>query len=228
MPWAVAIAASGHSLLTVFRLPGVLAITATDALVFEAALVTVAAPIAGAWILSTSEGRVRPALERLSLTLLTFIGVSSLICLAASRAGSLDLTVLVHNRVALSATAVALSSLGALCAAFFVDPLDAAGAALVTALAAAIGLIASGPVSADLSERTINVGLLASPLVAITSSASIDLLRSASLYQFSPLAHRRFEYPDWSEVAGWYLLVAGCCLIGTAWKLRGARSPRIA
>ena len=121
-------------------------------------------------------------------------------------------------------TMLALASFGALCAAIFVDVLDAAAAALLTVLVAAAGLIGSGPASADLTERAINAGLLASPVIAATAAARIDLLRSALLYQLSPIAHRRFEYPDWESVSAWYLLVAGCCLL-MVWKLRRHRSP---
>jgi len=227
-PWLAAFAVSGHSPLAVVRSPGVLGIVATDALVFEAILVTIAVPIAGASIGSSSDGSVRATLRRLLMALSVFIGTSLIIGFGASRAGALDSIVLLQSRAALAATALALASLGALCAAIFVDVLDAAGAAVLAALVAAAGLIAAGPASAYLTERAINAGLLASPLIAATAAARIDLLRSAILYQFSPIAHRRFEYPDWGSVLAWYLLVAGCCLVGMAWKLRGYRPPRIA
>ena len=210
------------------RSPGVFAIVATDALVFEAILITITAPIAGAAIASSSGGSVGATLRRLVVALSVFIGTSFILGWGASRAGALDVVVLMQSRVALAATTLALASVGALCAAIFADVLDAAGAALLAALVAAAGLIGSGPPSADFTERTINAGLLASPVIAATSAARIDLLRSAALYQLSPIAHRRFEYPDWVSVSASYLIVAGCCLIAMAWKLRGYRPPRIA
>jgi hypothetical protein len=227
VPWLSAFAVSGRSPLDAMRSPGIFAIVVTDALVFEAIMVTIAAPIAGAAIASSSDRSGRTTLSRLLLALAAFMGTSFIVGLGAAQAGALNVTVLVQSRVALAATTLALASLGALCAAVFVDVLDAAGAALVAALVAATGLIGSGPAGADLTERAINVGLLASPVIAATSAARIDLLRSAALYQLSPIAHRRFEYPGWVCVSVSYLLVAGCCLIAMAWKLRGYR-PRIA
>ena len=227
VPWLSAFAVSGHSPLEAMRSPGILAIVATDALVFEAIMVTIAAPIAGASIASSSDRSGGTTLSGLLLALLAFISTSLIIGLGAAQAGALDVIVLVQSRVALAATTLAMASLGALCAAIFVDVLDAAGAALLTALVAATGLIGSGPAGADLTERAINAGLLASPVIAATSAARIDLLRSAALYQLSPIAHRRFEYPDWGAVSASYLLVAGTCLIAMAWKRRGYR-PLIA
>ena len=223
-----AFAVSGRQPLEVLRSPGVFAIVATDALVFEAILVTIAAPIAGAAIGASADGSTSTTLRRLLVALAVFIGTSFLFGSAVSRAGALDAVVLMQSRVALAATTLALASVGALCAAVFANVLDAAGAAVLAALVAAAGLIGSGPPSADLTERAINAGLLASPVIAATSAARIDLLRSAALYQLSPIAHRRFEYPDWVSVSVWYLSVAGCCLIAMAWKLRGYRPPRIA
>ena len=223
-----AFAVSGRSPLEVLRSPGVFAIVATDALVFEAILVTIAAPVAGAAIAASADGSAGATLRRLLVVLAVFIGTSFLFGWVASRAGALDVVVLVQGHVALAATALALASVGALCAAIFADVLDAAGAALLAALVAAAGLIGSGPPSADLTERAINAGLLASPVIAATSAARIDLLRSATLYQLSPIAHRRFEYPDWVSVTAAYLFVAGCSLLAMAWKLRGNRTPRIA
>jgi len=223
-----AFAVSGRSPLEVLRSPGVFAIVATDALVFEAILVTIAAPVAGAAIAASADGSVGATLRRLTVVLAVFIGTSFLFGWIASRAGALDAIVLLQSRVALASIALALASVGALCAALFADVLDAAGAALLAALVAAAGLIGSGPPSADLTERVINAGLLASPVIAATSAARIDLLRSATLYQLSPIAHRRFEYPDWVSVTAAYLLVAGCSLLAMAWKLRGYRTPRIA
>lgn len=214
--------------MDVLRSPGVFGIVATDALVFEAVLVTIAAPIAGAAIAASADGSVGATLRRLLVVLGVFIGSSFLLGWVASRAGALDVVVLTQSRVALAATVLALGSVGALCATIFVDVLDAAGAALLAALVAAAGLIGSGPPSADLTERAINTGLLASPVIAATSAARIDLLRSAALYQLSPIAHRRFEYPDWVSVSAWYLLVAGCCLAAMAWKRRGSRARLIA
>jgi hypothetical protein len=217
-PWIIALAGSGHSLGTVFHSTGIRTIVATDALVFEAVLVTVAAPLAGVSIASF-RGPARATYRGLAATLGAFIGVSLLIGFAASRGGVLDPGVLLESRAALAATALALASVGALCATLFHNVLDAAGVSLLAVVLSAGGLLAAGPLTSSLPERAINAGLLASPLIAATSSARVDLLRSAELYHFSPIAHRRFEYPEWWVVSVSYLGVAGCCLTGMALKL---------
>lgn len=215
----IAFIVSGHDLATVLRASGVRAIVATDALVFEAMLVTIAAPLAGVAIAS-SRGPARATCRVLATTLGSFIGVSLLVGFTVSRGGALDPGVLLESRAALAATALALASVGALCATLFDNVLDAAGTTLLAVLLAACGLLGAGPATSSLPERAINAGLLASPLIAVTSAARIDLLRSAGLYHLSPIAHRRFEYPEWSAVSAWYLCVAGCCLAGMVLKLR--------
>ena len=83
-PWLAAFAVSRHSAVAVIRSPGVFAIVATDALVFEAILLTIAAPIAGAWIASSSDGSVGATVRGLVLSLSAFVGASCLLGLGAS------------------------------------------------------------------------------------------------------------------------------------------------
>jgi hypothetical protein len=208
-PWLIAPIVSGHSLGAVFRSPGIRTIVATDALVFEAVLVTIAAPLAGV-LLASSRDSPCATYRRLAATLGAFIGVSLLIGFAASRGGVLNPGVMLESRAAVAATALALASVGALCATLFDNVLDAAGVSLLAVLLSAGGLLAAGPLTSSLPERAINAGLLASPLIAATSAAGVDLLRSAELYQ----------YPEWRAVSVWYACVAGCCLAGVAWRLR--------
>jgi hypothetical protein len=218
-PWLIAAIVSGHDLATMLRSAVIRGIVITDALVFEAVMVTIAAPLAGVWIAS-SRGSARATCRALAAMTGQFIGTSLLIGFAVSRGGALDPGVLLESRAALAATALALASAGALSATLFDNVLDAAGMSLLAVLLAAGGLLVAGPATSSLSERAINAGLLASPLIAATSAARIDLLRSAPLYELSPIAHRRFDYPAWSSVSAWYLFIAGCCVTGMAWKLR--------
>jgi hypothetical protein len=204
-----------------------MAITAIDALVLEAVLLTIAAPLAGAAIASTSS-EPRSTIWRVTITVCSFIGASLAIALGASGLGALDVAVVVQSRIALAALAMALASLGALCVALLADALDGAAVSLLAALLAAGGLLGAGSASASLPQRAIDAGLLASPLVAATAAARIDVLRSPALYEFSPIAHRRLEYPDWWAVSVCFSMFTVCCLSGFAWKLRTRRSARIA
>lgn len=207
--------------------PGVRAILTTDALVFEAMLFTLAAPLAGVAIASGRAplGRTCAAL---AAALGGFFGASLLLQVWASPPGAAELGALMQGRAAAVATALALAAMGALLVTWRDNVLDAAAISVLVAIVAAGGLIAAGPATSELPGAVINAGLLVSPVIATTASAHIDLLRGAELYRFSPLAHRRFEYPAWSSVAVCYLCVAGCCLAGVARELRRDRPPQAA
>lgn len=219
-PWAAAFTLEAGSPIVIARAPRLLAITASDALILEAILITFAAPLAGVAIASC---RRDGALASLVAAAGAFVAVSLLAGLAVAAAGGADVAVILQGRAALMAVALALGALGALCASIFRDVLDAAACALLITVTAAGGLLAAGPASADLSESAIDAGLLASPLVAVTSASQIDLLRTGTLYRLSPISHRRFAYPEWWSASAWYLLVAGGCAAGMAYKRGNSR-----
>ena len=120
------------------------------------------------------------------------------------------------------AVAFALAAFGALCAATLIDPLDAAACSLAIVLTAAGGLLVAGASLTDVPLALIDVAVTASPLVAMTASAHIDLSRMAVPYQMSPLAHLQVDYPAWYAACGWYLLFAAACVLGMQWKARSS------
>ena len=73
----------------------------------------------------------------------------------------------------------------------------------------------------------INAALAASPLVATASAASFDLLRTDVLYRLSPIAHVRFDYPDWPASVTLYLLLAaaGFAAVGVTLTRLDRRVP---
>jgi hypothetical protein len=219
-PWVLAAAVSDHDLRSALRSPGVLAIVATDALVFESIFMLVGAPLAGVALVSAPGRRPGRTLGFLAALVLIFTGTSAVIVLTASRMGALDGSIVLPSRATLAAVALALAALGALLGALLHDVLDAAGAALLVALAAAGLVFAAGPAAGTLSKRAIDAALLANPVIAASSAARIDLLRGATLYRISPLAHRRFDYPGPLRASTVYLLVAGACMGGTVLALR--------
>jgi hypothetical protein len=116
----------------------------------------------------------------------------------------------------LAVIGLALAALGGWFGSTWRDPLDAAAFSSSTALVAALGLFAAGPLAADLPTGIVNAALAANPIVASASAADIDLLRTDLLYRISPLAHRRFEYPTWYSPLALYGAVLLVSVVGTA------------
>jgi hypothetical protein len=118
------------------------------------------------------------------------------------------------------AVALGLAAFGAFCGAVFVDPLDAAACSLLVVLVAAGGLLVSGAALQRVPALLIEVALTASPLVAMASSAHIDVARMAVPYQMSALARLQVEYPAWYAASASYLTFAALCFVGMGWKAR--------
>ena len=124
------------------------------------------------------------------------------------------------SHATLAVIGFALAALGGWLGSTLRDPLDAAAFSSGTALVAALGLFAAGPLAADLPTPIVNAALSASPIVSVASAADVDLLRTDLLYRLSPLAHRQFEYPAWySPLLGYGTLLL-VSVAGTARSLR--------
>ena len=209
---------------------------AADAWLYCAGFITIAAPLAGvaaAWSrkplrgLAASEGAAAEALATarpLLVAVLLFTAVSALLTLALADApGAATFTATSH--ATLAAVALALAVFGAFCGASFADPLDAAACSLGLVLLTAAGVLVAGASLERVPPAFIDLALTASPLVAMTSAARIDILRMDTLYQISPLAHLQVEYPAWYTAAGWYLLFAFSSYLGLVWKCGAVRTP---
>jgi hypothetical protein len=120
------------------------------------------------------------------------------------------------THLTLGAAGLALAVFGAWCGSTFRDPLDAAACSVAVVLIATCGLFALGTLSADLPTSVVNAALLANPIVAVASAANIDLLRFEFLYQISPIAHGRFDYPAWYLAAACFSLVSLMAAAGVA------------
>jgi len=129
------------------------------------------------------------------------------------------------SHLTLAAAALALAALGAWCGSTFLDPLDAGACSVAVALVATCGLFAAGSLVADLPTPVVNAALLTNPIIAVTSAANIDLLRSDFLYQISPIAHRHFEYPVWYLAVTCFSCISLCAAGGVvrARRLGGHR-----
>jgi hypothetical protein len=126
----------------------------------------------------------------------------------------------VTSHATLAVIGLALAAFGAWLGSACHDPLDAAALGVSTALVAALGLFAAGPLVTDLPAAIVNAALSANPIVAAASAADVDLLRIDLLYRISPLAHRSFEYPAWYSPLALYGAVLVVSLAATARTFR--------
>ena len=128
----------------------------------------------------------------------------------------------------IGAAAFALAAIGALCRAACDDALDAIGLTAIVGAVAGFGVFLLGNFATELPTPLLNSALTANPIVATASAANIDIFRGALLYQFSPIAHREFQYPDWQLAAALYSGIAIAASLATARACRAraaAASP---
>lgn len=177
-----------------------------DAFLYNAWALVIGAPLLG--VLRASQPRMLVTAAAL------FVGASAAIQVAAFGVRSETLAFVSASHATLASAAVALVALGALCAATFRDRLDAAAAAITAVMVLSAGVLVAGAPVADAPRAVIEAALMASPVVAIASAAGIDLARTETLYQVSPLARLHFDYPTWYVASAWYL--AAACLFSIA------------
>jgi hypothetical protein len=175
-------------------------VIAVYALLWEVTAVVVIAPLAGVALAARDFRGLRRAVIALAL----LGGVS----LAAALIAGVPWQTAIATHLTLGTAGLALAVFGAWCGATFRDPLDAAACSVAVVLVATCGLFALGTLSADLPTSVVNAALLANPIVAVASAANIDLLRFEFLYQISPIAHGRFDYPAWYLAAACFSLVS--------------------
>jgi hypothetical protein len=187
-----------------------------DAMLFAAGCVTLAAPVAGVAVASRRvagcwRGGAGHVLLRLLPAVIAFSGVSALLTLVWSASRPEVFAYVATTHITLAAVALALAGCGALCGTWFREPLDAAGFSVAIAVAAAAGLLVAGAPVAAIPGPVVEWAMAASPLIAITSAARIDIVRTDVLYQISPLAHQRIDYPTWYAACAWNLALAILC-----------------
>jgi hypothetical protein len=182
-------------------------------LIVEAALSAVLAPLAGVatWLPRRVAFACGAACAVIVISLATAIGATTA-----------DVRSLAAAQLTVTVGALALAGVGAACAALLRDVLDAAACAVSIGLVATFGILAAGPRVGDLPTPLVNAALLASPVVASASAANVDILRGDILYQLSPIAHPRFEYPSWYGASALFTGVAAA-----GFTLAAARTRRV-
>jgi hypothetical protein len=195
-----------------------------DALLYSAACIVVAAPLAG---VAVASGRRRPALDtvrRLAAATAIFSAVSAMLTVARLGLDPEALRFAVTSHAVLASVTLALAAFGAWLGSLMRDPLDAAALAITAALTAAYGVLVAGAPVGELSAPILKAALLASPVMTVATAAQVDLVRSDIWYQISPLAHIRLEYPAWGTMCGAYLAAACGGFFATMW-CRAGRGP---
>jgi hypothetical protein len=208
---------------------------AADGFFYTGACAIVAAPLVGVFVVagqrhpSTTASRPNALCASLTLAIavLMLVMTSGLVTVLW-RLGQPDANAFaVQSHLILLAVTLALSSWGALCAAWCRNPLDAVALSLVTVGMISGGVLVAGGLVAELPQTMIELALIASPLVAVASGAHIDLVRMDVLYQISPLAHMRFDYPAWETACRLYLMLASGCFLGLIWRCRIRQSVSV-
>jgi hypothetical protein len=184
--------------------------------ILEAAILVVAAPLCG---VALATRRFRGAVLAAAMFVLALL-ISAGWTMALWNWSTAAMGGVLVSHATLAVIGLALAALGGWFGSTLRDPLDAAAFSSGTALVAALGLFAAGPLAADLPTPIVNAALSASPIVSVASAADVDLLRTDLLYRISPLAHRQFEYPTWySPLLGYGTLLL-VSVVGTARSLR--------
>ena len=188
---------------------------ATGVLLAEAVLGTLVAPIGG--VLAGRETATRTAAAMIATAVAAGTAGALGLATALGGASALERGGAVIPHLVLGISALALAMFGTLCAAAFRDELDAAAISVTAAVAIAFGVLIAGPLVEGWPAWANNAALTASPLVAAASAAHVDVLRSDWLYRMSPIAHQRFDYPEWYAAATWHgavtLLLFACAAI---------------
>ena len=161
--------------------------------ILESAILVVAAPLCG---VALATRRFRGAVLAAALLAVALL-VSAAATLTLAGWSPAEARLVLVSHATLAVVGLALAAFGGWVGVSFRDPLDAAAVSAGTALVAALGLFAAGPMAADLPTPIVNAALSANPIVAAASAADVDLLRTDLLYRLSPLAHRSFDYPSW-------------------------------
>jgi hypothetical protein len=200
-----------------------------DAMLNTAALLIVAAPLAGVISLTRHE-RTAADGRRISGSLVPIVAwalTASVASGIAAAATSGDIMLAVTSHAAMAAVALALAATGAAFAAVMDEPLDAAACSLLLAVVSAGAVLTAGTWTATAPAALIRVAIAGNPFIAVASAAHIDVARLDLFYRISPLAHLGVEYPAWYATCGWYSLVAVGCFV--VMKVRSTTSsPRAA
>ena len=184
--------------------------------ILEAAVLVMAAPLCGVFLATRRFRGALPAAALFGVALMASAGWT----VGTSGWSPAIVRTAFVSHATLAVVGLALAAFGGWLGAVFVDPLDAAAVGVGAALVAALGLVAAGPLGADLPTRVVNAALVASPIVSAASAADVDLLRTDLLYRVSPLAHGRFDYPPWYSAVAVYGTLLLISLAGTARALR--------
>lgn len=199
-------------------------------LLTEVALLVICAPLAGLFMAlrmrTPGDGLARRSavgklffsawqLARPLLMRIALMTVTSAVIVFTIRA-PIDAKTVLLSHLVLWAAAMALATLGAVCAPLFDEPLDAVACAIGIALVVTTPVFVGGPALDSIPRWLVNASLVVNPIVATAASANIDLFRMDLLYRLSPLAHGHVEYPAATTAFAVYVLLAAALLLLTA------------
>ena len=184
-----------------------------DGFLLCAAILPILAPALGASLAGRRDARQLVFTLVLATALASIVSAALMLTLLSSIPGSMAAAARAH--ATLLSALVALALIGAWAAMLCRNPLDAAGITVTASVALTVGVLLLGPLTGDLAPWLVRGLLQVSPLVTSASAAGIDLYRTETMYQLSPLASLGFAYPSWSLACAMYLAAATLAFLGT-------------
>ncbi|MBN2321812.1 MAG: hypothetical protein JXR49_22225 [Acidobacteria bacterium] len=117
--------------------------------------------------------------------------------------------------------------LGFLCSIYCKNAYSAAGCALLVIVLICLEPLWFGPViyATPNASYLIQPSLLINPFVGLASAIDFDLFRTSPLYQICPIGQRKFEYPAYTSVGLFYLLVSLVLFWRSAAGIRKTAEP---
>ncbi len=193
-------------------------------ILFSTATLLVAAPLTGLAVAVRTRRLAPGAWAATRITCGTLLmgaaawtaAAAGLTAVLAAAAGEGVSTPLLAAHAVQGAAALALAFMGALTATWFNEPLDAGAFSLTVVAVGSVGILVAGTLVELLPETLVEWAVAASPLLAVSSAAHIDVMRSDVVYQISPLAHVQVPVPGWPAAIAVYVLVAAACAVALA------------
>jgi hypothetical protein len=192
---------------------------------FEAASLGATAIVLLAAPLFTVDGRSRHSRLALAAVVAGWVASFTLSTLLVRAVlGGFSLAQVASVSLLVAVFAILALGLGRFAAVVSEDELSAAFWSYVFLAVLAAGPVLFGPwiQQASAGETAIEALLLVSPLVAAGTASGLDVMRTETLYRWTPIGQRRFQYPHWSSSLAFSLTLSGL-LFGGA---RFSKEPR--
>ena len=141
--------------------------------------------------------------------------------------GGIPAAVILRASLIITIIGIFVLCLGFLCSIHCRNAYSAAGCALLVIVLISLEPIWFGPVIHATPDASylIQPSLLINPFVGVASAIDFDIFRTSPLYQICPIGQRKFEYPAYTSVGLFYLIVSLVMFWGSAAGIRKTAEP---